>query len=84
MEDVLAVCTRPYDPLRPLVCMDAVPKQLLAKNRDPLPAQPGKPARYDVEYKRAGVINLFMFYEPLGGKRHIEIMERTLVRTAHT
>ena len=76
MEDVLAVYTRPYDPLRPLVCMDEVPKQLLGETRDPLPAQPGKPARYDYEYKRAGVANLFMFYEPLSGKRHIEIMER--------
>jgi transposase len=76
MEDVLEVYTRPYDPLRPLVCMDEVPKQLLAETRDPLPARPGKPARYDYEYKRAGVANLFMFYEPLSGKRHIEIMER--------
>jgi hypothetical protein len=56
--------------------MDEVPKQLLAESRDPLPAQPGKPVRYDYEYKRAGVANLFMFYEPLRGKRHIEIMER--------
>ena len=76
MEDVLEVYTRPYDPLRSLVCMDEVPKQLLAETRDPLPAQAGKPARYDYEYKRAGVANLFMFYEPLSGKRHIEIMER--------
>jgi len=73
---VLAVYTRPYDPHRPLVCMDEVHKQLLAENRNPLPAQPGKPARYDYEYKRAGVANLFMFYEPLSGKRYIEIMER--------
>ena len=76
MEDVLEVYTRPYDPLWPLVCMDEVPKQLLAETRDPLPAQPGKPARYDYEYKRAGVANLFIFYDPLSGKRHIEIMER--------
>ncbi len=76
MEDVLEVYTRRYDQKRPLVCMDEVPKQLLAESRDPLPAQPGKPVRYDYEYKRAGVANLFMFYEPLRGKRHIEIMER--------
>lgn len=76
MEDVLEVYTRPYDPKRPLVCMDEVPKQLLAESRDPLPAQPGKSVRYDHEYKRAGVANLFMFYEPLRAKRHIEVMER--------
>ena len=76
MEDVLEVYTRPYDPKRPLICMDEVPKQLLAESRDPLHVQPGKTARYDYEYKRAGVANVFMFYEPLTGKRHIEIMER--------
>ena len=76
LENVLAVYTRPYDLLPPLVCMDEVPKQLLAETRDPLPAQAGKPARYDYEYKRAGVASLFLFYEPLSGKRHIEIMER--------
>lgn len=84
MEDVLEVYTRRYDPQRPLVCMDEVPKQLLAESRDPLPVQPGKPARYDYEYKREGVANLFMFYEPLCGMRHIEIMEqRTRQDWAH-
>ncbi len=29
MEDVLEVYTRPYDPLRPQICMDETSKQLL-------------------------------------------------------
>jgi hypothetical protein len=29
MEDVLAVYTRPYDPLRPQVCLDETSRQLL-------------------------------------------------------
>jgi len=42
MEDVLAVYARPYDPARPVVCMDEKPFQLLGHVRDPLPARPGK------------------------------------------
>jgi hypothetical protein len=50
MEDVLEVYTRPYDPKRPLVCMDETNKQLLADIHEPLPMQPGQPKRYDYEY----------------------------------
>ena len=67
MEDVLAVYTRPYDPKRPQVCMDEVSKQLLRDAREPLPVQPGQPARVDYEYEREGVVNLFLFCEPLAG-----------------
>ena len=66
MEDVLDVYTRPYDPLHPSVCFDESNKQLVAETREPLPAEPGKPERYDYEYERNGVSNLFMFFEPLG------------------
>lgn len=76
MEDVLEVYTRPYDPKRPLVCMDETSKQLLADLQEPLQIQPGQPERYDYEYKRAGVANLFMFLEPLAGKRHVKVTER--------
>jgi len=69
MEDVLDVYTRPEDPRRPLVCMDETSKQLVGETRLPLPPQPGQPARYDAEYVRNGVCNLFMFYEPLRGRR---------------
>ena len=41
MEDVLDVYHRPYDPERPVVCMDEASKQLIAEVRQPLPAQPG-------------------------------------------
>ncbi len=69
MEDVLEVYTRPYDPKRPQVCMDETSKQLLAEVQDPLPMKPGHPKRYDYEYDREGVVNLFLFSEPLAGKR---------------
>lgn len=76
MEDVLEVYQRPYDPKRPQVCMDETSKQLLADTRDPLPAQLGHPERFDYEYQREGVANLFMFSEPLMGKRHVKVSQR--------
>lgn len=76
MEDVLEVYQRPYDPKRPQVCMDEASKQLLADTREPIPAEPGAPERFDHEYKREGVANLFMFSEPLVGKRHVKVTKR--------
>jgi hypothetical protein len=76
MEDVLEVYTRPYDPKRPLVCMDETNKQLLADIHDPLPMQPGQPKRCDYEYVREGVANLFMLIEPLVGKRQVKVTQR--------
>jgi hypothetical protein len=76
MEDVLEVYKRSYDPKRPVVCVDEMPKQLLMDTRDPLPMRPGEPERFDYEYKRGGVADLFMLFEPLAGKRHIEITDQ--------
>ncbi len=84
MEDVLEVYTRPYNPLRPQVCMDEVSKQLLRDTRTPLPMEPAKPQRQDYEYERAGVVNVFMFCEPLRGRRWVDVTERrTKVDWAH-
>jgi hypothetical protein len=76
MEDVLNVYTQPYDPLRPLVCFDETSKQLVGETRHGLPVLPGQPARYDYEYQRNGVCNLFMFYAPLAGWRHVQVTDR--------
>ena len=76
MEDVLDVYTRPYDPRYPQVCMDEVSKQLLRDTRAPLPATPGKVQRVDYEYEREGVINLFLFCEPLQGQRWVTVTDR--------
>jgi transposase len=84
MEDVLEVYTRPYDPLRPQICMDETSKQLLRDTKEPLPMEPGRPERQDYEYERGGVANVFMFMEPLTGKRWVNITEqRTKVDWAH-
>jgi hypothetical protein len=84
MEDVLEVYTRPYDSLRPQVCMDESSKQLLRDARDALPMAPGRSRREDYEYERGGVANVFMFTEPLAGRRWVDITERrTKVDWAH-
>lgn len=76
MEDVLDVYTRPLVPRRPLVCFDETNKQLVAETRTALPMQPGQVERYDYEYRRNGVCNLFMFFAPLQGWRHVKVTER--------
>ncbi len=76
MEDVLDVYTRPYDPLRPQVCMDETSKQLLKDTTQPLPMGPGRVERRDYEYERDGVVNLFLFCEPLRGRRWVNVTER--------
>jgi transposase len=75
MEDVLEVYQRSYDPKRPLVCMDETSKQLLRDTRESLPAKPGRVERIDYEYEREGVVNLFLFCEPLAGKRWVDVTD---------
>ena len=75
MEDVLDVYKRPYDPTRPKVCMDETSKQFVADVRTAIAAKQGRPHRYDVEYRRCGVANIFMFTEPLGGWRRVSVTE---------
>lgn len=71
MEDVLDLYNEPYDAKRPVICFDESPKQLIAEVREPLPPEPGQPARYDVEYQRNGVRNLLMLCEPKRGIREV-------------
>ncbi len=75
MEEVLDVYTRPYDPRYPQVCMDEASKQLLRDSRAPLPLKPGQVTRVDYEYEREGVANLFLFCEPLAGRRWVDVTE---------
>lgn len=75
MEKVLEVYKRPYDPRFPVVCMDESPKQLIGETKTMITATPGKPARYDYEYRRHGVCNIFMASEPLAGERIVKVTE---------
>ena len=76
MEDILELYHLPYDPKRPVICMDEQPIQLVKETRIPLPAQPGQPKSVDYEYERNGTANIFMFTEPLTGWRKTVVSER--------
>jgi hypothetical protein len=76
MEDVIEVYHRPYDAAAPQVCVDEGGKQLIGEVREPLPVRPGAPAREDSEYERHGTANLFMAFEPLAGRRVVEVTDR--------
>lgn len=76
MEDVLDVYERPYDPKRPVVCMDEQQCQLIGEELTPLPMEPGQPLRYDSRYVRNGTVTNFMFFEPLGNRRRVSVRQR--------
>lgn len=76
MEDLLDLYEEPYDPMRPMVCVDERPCQLIESKREPIPAKPGRPERYDYEYKRNGTCNLFICFEPKAGIRYVDATER--------
>lgn len=76
MEDLLDLYGEAYDPKRPVVCFDECPYQLLEDVREPLPAEPEQPLRYDYEYKRKGSVNIFAFFQPLAGWRHLEVTQQ--------
>jgi hypothetical protein len=75
MEDVLEVYRRPYDPKRPVLCIDETSKQLVGETRPSWPSRPGMVERRDYEYVRHGVANLFLACEPLAGWRHAAVTE---------
>ena len=76
MEDTLEVYHRPYNEKFPMVCLDETNRQLIAETRKAIPAKPGQNKRIDYEYRRNGVVNLFMMFEPLKARRHVKVMDR--------
>ena len=76
MERVLDVYRQPYNKDFPVICMDESPKQLIKETRQPVKSSPGRLAKFDYEYERCGVCNIFLASEPLAGKRIVKITER--------
>jgi DDE superfamily endonuclease len=71
MEEVLDVYAADHAEDEPLVCMDEASKQLLRDEASSLPLEPGKPVREDYHYERRGTQAVFMFFNPLAGKRRV-------------
>lgn len=76
MEDILDVYQRPYDPSRPVICIDEKSKQLLGSPNGSIPAAPGRAQRIDSEYERNGTCNIFGWIEPLTGRRNADVTDR--------
>src|SRR3989337_2658427 len=76
MEDVLGIYKRPYDSVIPVICMDEQPTQLIKETRMKIAIKPGKPERVDYEYERNGTAANFMFTEPLGSWRKVNVRQR--------
>ena len=75
MEEVIETYEIPYDPARPVLCMDEQPVQLVKETRTPIEATADHPKRVDYEYERAGTATIFMFTEPLSGWREATARE---------
>ena len=73
MEDVLDLYAEPPDPKRPVVCFDESPTQLIGEARQPIPAAPGRPERFDYEYRRNGAVNLFVFLDAHRSWRRVKV-----------
>jgi DDE superfamily endonuclease len=84
MADVLEVSQRPYSSQHPLICMEESSPQQGSETRQPLPAEPGQPARYDAAYARRGGSTWFLWFAPLAGGRPVQVTDRrTKVDWAH-
>jgi len=75
MEDVLDLYAEAADPRHPVVCFDESPTQLIGEVRQPIPAEPGQPERYDCEYRRNGTANLFVFLDAHKSWRHVKVTD---------
>jgi transposase len=80
MEDVLDLYAEEANPRRPVVCFDESPTQLIGELREPIPAAPGQPERYDCEYKRNGTANLFVFLDAHKSWRHVKVTDHRTAR----
>ncbi len=76
MEDILDLYAEAPDPLRPVICFDESPTQLIGEVRLPIAAAPGQPERYDYEYKRNGTVNLFVFLDVHRPWRKVKVTDR--------
>ena len=77
MYDVLDLYEEPYNPKKPLACMDETPVQLLCEKRKSIPMKIGSLERYDYEYVRNGTANIFVAVEFKAGKRLTQVTKET-------
>ena len=75
MYELLALYAQPFNPRKPVVCIDEKSLQLIGHSRTPLQMSPGVIAKDDYEYVRRGTSNLFVAVEPKAGQRVVSVTE---------
>lgn len=76
MEEIIELYHLPHLVNEPIVCVDETSKQQTKEVRQPIPTKPGQVAKYDSEYERNGVSNIFMMFQPLGNWREVKVTDR--------
>ena len=76
MYRLLDLYKQPYNLIQPMVCMDEKSKQLLEDSRQPIKTRPGKPEKFDYEYKRKGTCNIFVAVVPKAGIRIVKVTDK--------
>lgn len=80
MYDILDLYEEPYNPEKPIICLDEKPKQLLGDKRISIPMKPGHHEKYDYEYVRNGTANIFMAVDFKAGKRITKVTNRRTMK----
>jgi transposase len=73
LEEVLAVYEKPLSEQAPVVCVDEKPVVLHQEVRPAVAMRPGRVARRDSEYRRAGTANVFCGVEPKAGRHFTKV-----------
>jgi hypothetical protein len=76
MYKILDLYQLPYDPAKPMVCIDEKSKQLISDTRKPIKMRAGKVQKIDYEYKRNGTRNIFVAVEPKAGAHFIKVTRK--------
>lgn len=76
MEQILALYALPYDPFRPVVCVDERPCFLIGDLIEPLALQSGRLRKEHYAYEKLGSCALLAAIEPLTGKRVAHVYAR--------
>ena len=74
MEEVLDVYKRAFDQNHRVVCLDEKPYQLIGEVKEKIIRSDGVILE-DYEYTRHGIAQIYMCFEPLGGKRYVKVRD---------
>lgn len=84
MEDILSLYEEPSACIRPVICFDERPCQLIGDVLAPVPMKAGRPKRQDYEYERHGTCCVLLAFEPLQRWRYLQVrVRRTAIDDAY-